>query len=65
MVDIEVVVSVVGRAVIARELRVVEALEGFGDLVEEKTRFGILRTPRRVRGHHTPVKSQETACCPN
>ena len=33
--------------------------------VEEKTRFGILRTPRRVRGHHTPVKCQETACCPN
>ncbi len=32
---IEVVVSVVGRAVIARELRVVVALEGFGELVED------------------------------
>ena len=34
-------------------------------LMEEKARFGILRTLRMVRGHHTPVKCQETTCCPN
>ena len=31
---------VVGRAVIARELRVLVALEGFGDLVEERHELG-------------------------
>ena len=36
----EVLLSVVGRAVIARELRVVVALEGFGELTEELNELG-------------------------
>ena len=40
IVGIKVVVSVVVRAVIARELRVVVALESFGELVEELNKFG-------------------------
>ena len=36
----EVLLSVVGRAVIARELRVVVALEGFGELAEELNELG-------------------------
>ncbi len=37
---IEVVLSAAGRAVISGELRVVVALEGFGELVEELNQFG-------------------------
>ena len=36
----EVLLSVVGRAVIARELRVIVALEGFGKLVEVLDELG-------------------------
>ena len=40
VVGMEVVLSVVGRAVIARELRVIVTLEGFGELAEELNEFG-------------------------
>ena len=36
----EVLLSVVGRAVITRELRVVLALDGFGELLEKLKEFG-------------------------